>query len=247
MSDTRFQHTNLWLHGLPAQDQQEILSVARAKILSPGDILSDQGDWITEVCLVENGIISSVIPLSDGRTVEAYMVGNEGLTGAEASFLPARSVNRLTVQGPGSARCVGVEAWRAIAAARPVVRVAIADFERSLKAELAQSTACNAVHASERRFAKWLLRCHDRTEGDVMHLTQEYLGAMLGTQRTTVNDAAQSLQNRGAIKYLRGRITVTNRSELEAASCECYSAVRALRDGQWDRDTSPTPALSRPL
>lgn len=234
MSDHHPQRENLWLRGLPAEDQHAIVSGTRAKVLSLGEVLCEQGDWITDIYFVEAGIISSVIPLSDGRTVEAYMVGNEGLTGAEASFLLARSISRLTVQQAGSARCIGVEAWQAIVAGRPAVRRALADFQWSLTAELEQSTACNAVHASEPRFAKWLLRCHDRTQGDVLHLTQEYLGAMLGTQRTTVNEVAQSLQKQGAIKYSRGKIVVADRRRLEAASCECYSTVVALRGGRTD-------------
>ena len=45
---------------------------------------------------------------------------------------------------------------------------------------------------------------------------------MLGSQRTTVNEAAQGLQKAGAIAYSRGRITVLDRSALERAACECY-------------------------
>lgn len=201
-------------------------------------MLCEQGEWLTDIHLVDAGIVSSVIPLTDGRSVEAYMIGNEGLIGTEASFQMAQSINRLTVQASGSARAITVEAFQAIASERPAVRAALADFEWSLKAELEQSTACNAVHSADRRFAKWLLRCNDRTDGDVIHLTQEYLAAMLGTQRTTVNEAAKTLQTNGAIKYMRGKITVTDRAKLEAAACECYSAVMGLRD---------TPSDQRPV
>jgi hypothetical protein len=45
---------------------------------------------------------------------------------------------------------------------------------------------------------------------------------MLGSQRTTVNEAAQGLQKAGAIAYSRGRITVLDRAALERAACECY-------------------------
>jgi hypothetical protein len=52
---------------------------------------------------------------------------------------------------------------------------------------------------------------------------------MLGSQRTTVNEAAQSLQKSGAISYSRGRITVLDRATLERAACECYRAADTFR------------------
>ncbi|MGZ9098353.1 MAG: Crp/Fnr family transcriptional regulator [Brevundimonas sp.] len=223
---------NLWLSRLSQEDRSAISEHLWPKDLSSGQILFDQGEWLSTIYFVDEGIISSVIPLSDGRSVEAYMVGNEGMTGTEASFLPARSINRLLVQSAGRARGIETSKFQQIVAASPTIRQALADYQWGLKAELEQTTACNAVHTAEPRFAKWLLRCHDRTEGDVLHLTQEFLAQMLGTQRSTVNDAAQSLQTKGAIRYMRGKITVGDRAALEAAACECYSPVMATRDAR---------------
>ena len=63
--------------------------------------------------------------------------------------------------------------------------------------------------------AEWL-------DGATLHLTQEYLASLLGSQRTTVNEAAQGLQKAGAITYSRGRVTILDRAALERAACECY-------------------------
>jgi hypothetical protein len=53
---------------------------------------------------------------------------------------------------------------------------------------------------------------------------------MLGVRRAGVSEAAAELQRRGAIRYSRGRITVTDRSVLEQASCECYAVTRERFD-----------------
>jgi len=91
--------------------------------------------------------------------------------------------------------------------------------------ELEQSAACNALHRAEQRFARWLLRSHDRIGDDVMRLTQEALASILGAQRTTVNDAAQALQRAGAIAYSRARLRIVDRAVPERAACECFRAL----------------------
>ena len=53
---------------------------------------------------------------------------------------------------------------------------------------------------------------------------------MLGTQRTTVTEAAVRLQDEGLIKYSRGRVDLTNVEGLEARACECRRAVAESRN-----------------
>jgi CRP-like cAMP-binding protein len=70
------------------------------------------------------------------------------------------------------------------------------------------------------RLSRWLLLCADRSESSVLQLTHQYLGDMLGTNRSTVSSAAAQLQSEGLIEYSRGKVTITDRSGLEARSCE---------------------------
>ena len=53
---------------------------------------------------------------------------------------------------------------------------------------------------------------------------------MLGVRRAGVTEVLQSLKERGLINYGRGMIRITDRSGLEAASCECYRAVNTAYD-----------------
>ncbi len=68
--------------------------------------------------------------------------------------------------------------------------------------------------------------CGDRSRSEELKLTQEFIATMLGTRRAGVTEAAGRLQGAGLISYGRGRITLTDRAGLEAASCECYPLMR---------------------
>jgi len=185
-------------------------------------VFSEPGDPIAHVHFVRTGIVSAVAAMEDGRTVETFMVGREGVTDVWAAAAPLRGFSRLVAQTAGESWRIDVGRLRAVMEARPAVRQVMAEYGAALQSELEQSIACNALHRAEQRFAKWLLRCHDRIDGDTLNLTQEYLASMLGSQRTTVNEAAQTLQRAGAIAYSRGRITILSRAALERAACECY-------------------------
>jgi Mn-dependent DtxR family transcriptional regulator len=56
------------------------------------------------------------------------------------------------------------------------------------------------------------------------------LSHMLGVRRVSVTEVLKPLQDRGLIRTHRGRITVLDRSGLEAATCECYRSVRDAFD-----------------
>ena len=60
-------------------------------------------------------------------------------------------------------------------------------------------------------------------------LTQEFLAVMLGVQRTTVGQVGMALQDKGLIKYSRGRIEVLDAPGLEQRACECRATVQRLR------------------
>jgi hypothetical protein len=68
---------------------------------------------------------------------------------------------------------------------------------------------------------------HDRTDGDDLPVTQEFLALMLCVYRPSLTVIAGALQQTGIIKRDRlDHITVLDRSALEATACDCYEAVQ---------------------
>jgi CRP-like cAMP-binding protein len=107
-----------------------------------------------------------------------------------------------------------------------VLRKLVYRYLQAYLSQVSQSVACNRLHSTEERFARWLLISHDRVDGDVFHITQEFLANMLGVHRPSVTVVSKTFQQAGLITYNRGTVTVLDRKGLEAACCECYAVVR---------------------
>lgn len=74
-----------------------------------------------------------------------------------------------------------------------------------------QLSACNGLHQIEQRLARWLLMVQDRLGEDVIHLTHEFLGQMLGVHRPTLTMAVAVLEKTGMIENGRARIKIQSR------------------------------------
>ena len=74
------------------------------------------------------------------------------------------------------------------------------------------------------------MRAIDLSGSDILLLTQEFLGQMLGTRRSSVSMVANTLQRAGFISYRRGRIEIINREGLRESACECYEVVKGHYD-----------------
>jgi CRP-like cAMP-binding protein len=89
------------------------------------------------------------------------------------------------------------------------------------------SAACNGAHGLKERLARWLLMMRDRSDDDVLEITQNLLAEMLGVERPTITNAARELELAGLIERGRRQVTILDRQGLIEASCECYRLVRA--------------------
>lgn len=218
--------TNWLLARMEVEDREALERAGKPVKLAHGQILFEPDDEIHHVWFVHAGAVSLVTVMTDGTAVESLMVGREGATEIMGGPTANRATTRAVVQIPGEALRVESARLRELIAARPGLRTVMELHQARVTTELQQGAACNAVHRLEPRLARWLLNSHDRAGTDVLPLTQEFLGDMLGAQRTTVTAVASALQKLGAISYKRGRITVLDRKALERASCECYAATQ---------------------
>jgi CRP-like cAMP-binding protein len=179
----------------------------------------ERTEW---VYFPEASLLSMIASNSAGELVETSMVGNEGAAGLTEACGSQHSSVDCVVQVDG-------RAWRAPATICRNMARSNQDFSVSAwrLAELQllesrQSALCQAMHTVEPRFARWLLESVDRCGGrDPLPMTQQFLAAMLGVQRSTVSMFASALQRKEIIRYRRGRMDILDRPELEKLACDC--------------------------
>jgi len=169
-------------------------------------------------------MISLVVELSDGRSVQVASIGREGAVGGIVScgHAPAFADAKVIVAGP--AMRVAMKALEEAKSRSSFLGNLFCRFSDYLLAEVMQSATCNSFHSIQQRAARWLLTAQDRA-GDRIELTQEALAELLGVQRTTVNAVVGALQDQGLISVRRGRVIVVDRVGLKRHACECYAAI----------------------
>jgi CRP-like cAMP-binding protein len=222
--------SNRFLATLPPHDLSLLAPHLRTITLERGVMLHDVGEEIEHVYFPHSGMVPMVAVMQSGATVETATIGRAGVIGASAGLGARSTIARALVQLPGTAAWISASQFHAAAAQSQALHDLIVRYNDVLLAQVQQSVACNALHGLEARLCRWLLQVHDCIDSNVILLTQEFLGQMLGVRRTTVTIAARLLQSAGLIRYRRGHIHILDRAALEDISCECYAVVRQNAD-----------------
>jgi CRP-like cAMP-binding protein len=178
------------------------------------------------VHFLNQGLISLVVEMKDGRTVEAGIVGNEGASGMAAAVGLTREPLREIVQIAGDGFRVRVVELRETLQSTPQLRNILGRYIMVLGMQVAQTAACNRLHLIEQRLARWLLMAQDRVDSGSLPITHDFLATMLGTDRPSVTVAAGILQRLQLIGYTRGAVKILERMKLEKFACECYGIIR---------------------
>jgi CRP-like cAMP-binding protein len=183
-----------------------------------------------------SGLISIVVVLSNGKTVEAGLIGNEGFAGLPAIAGHKRSPLREVVQISGDGFRIRIGGFRSMLESAPMLDKTLKRYASVFGLQVAQTAACNRLHDIDRRLARWLLMALDRVDSGLLHITHDFLATMLGTDRSSVSLAAGVFQRLGIIKYSRGVVKILDRRQLETHACECYQVIQDFSgDRAWSR------------
>lgn len=218
------------LQSLPAAELDALRPHLSFFEMAKEAILIGAGAPQTHVYLPHSGVISIMVSLTGGQSVEVALIGRESIFGAAAALGGQISLTDAVVLLPGTASILDVAQLRAVAERSVGFRTTLIRHEQALLAQAQQSAACNATHAVEARLSRWLLRIRDIHDGETLPLTQEMLARMIGVQRNAVSLVAHSLQQAGIISYSRGHIHIASVEGLMESACECYHVVKAHYD-----------------
>ena len=172
-------------------------------------------------------ILSIVARMRDGSAIEIGTVGREGTSAVPLIMGSETTANESFCQVPGKAWKMPAATFRRLLAQSQPFREFTNRYLQAYLNMLGQLAACNRLHSVYERCARWLLMTQDRVGVDRFPLTHEFLAIMLGSRRSGVTIAAETLKRAGLIDYQHGWITILNRAGLEAATCECYEITAA--------------------
>jgi CRP-like cAMP-binding protein len=188
-------------------------------------VLFDIDRPITHVYFPLTGIVSVVGADLSASAVETATIGREGFVGIPIILGAAQVSAQAFCQVAGRALQIPVDVFREALAESRELETALKRYVLAFLSQTAQTSVCNRLHTMRERCARWLLETHDRVDGDMFGLTQEFLAQMLGVRRATVGKVATELQDDGLIQYEYRQITITNRPGLERAACACYRII----------------------
>jgi CRP-like cAMP-binding protein len=194
--------------------------------LSLGEVVCERGERPEHAHFPLSAVVSLFYTTAEGATAEVGMTGNDGLVGLTALFDGGATPNRAIVQSAGRSLKIRTAVLQEeFARGGPLQRILLR-YVQAFLTQVSQTAVCNRLHSVEKRLCRWLLLSHDRARSDRLFITQEFISNMLGSRRESVTVAAAALQDAGLIHYVRGNITILDRTRLEAAACECYQVVR---------------------
>ncbi len=217
---------NRLLAGLPRRARDEVLEHCEHVDLRLGERFGEPAATGGYAYFPVTGFISMLAD-TDGANLDVGLIGSEGMFSPASLLGLDVSPLRGVVQGAGGALRIKTADLRRKANDWEALRRTLDSYLWVVLAELAQAAVCNQFHMVEARLARWLLMTHDRAHSDRIELTHGLLATTLGVRRSGVSVAAAALQQRKAIRYDRGEITILHRGRLKRASCECYGATAA--------------------
>lgn len=217
---------NRIIESLPREEQALLAGEGRTVTIKSGDTIHGPGEDITRVFFPHDSIVSLVTTMSDGGSVEALTVGNDGFTGLSIFHGLSATTSLAIGQVTGAALELTPKVFSALLPRTPFLRRQLHRYSQFAFEMVSQSAACNRLHVIEQRCARWLLMTQDRVGRDRFDLTQVFLSEMLGVRRPGVTVAMGILEKQGLIGHSRASVSIVNREGLEAAACECYQSLR---------------------
>ena len=221
---------NRLLAMLPPKDYSRLAQHLEPVHLARGETLYEIDETIKYAYFPLSGIISLFSSTEDGATIEAAVIGNEGLIGIPIALRDHKSPYQVLVQFPSDTMRIKAQVLERESSRCGHFQDLLLRYTHALLTQVSQSATCNHFHSVKERLCRRLLTSRDLVKTDTLQLTQELLSQILGAPRTGVTSAIGELQRDGVLHATRGKLQILDARGLEAHSCECYGAFKEEMD-----------------
>ncbi len=222
------QPANRLLASLSPESQDWLISRSVNLVLPVKTRLFDAEQTPSHAYFMTSGMASVVTTMEDGDTAEVGIIVSKVWWAASTSWGQPKVSTNSFIQLEGSGYKIPLSELQKGFRTSEEIRDRILEFYQEQSLTVSQIAGCNRLHEAEERLARWLLMAQDRVQSDLLNFTQEFLGMMLGSRRTTVTLIAGALQRAELIEYSRGKVKILDRERLETAACDCYRIARDL-------------------
>jgi CRP-like cAMP-binding protein len=217
---------NRLLSALPDEEYERLEPALEPVSLSLGEILFEPPDLLRNAYFPTSSIVSFLMELPDGDSVEVGMTGNEGMAGVDLILGVNKASKVATVQGAGDALKIAANALQEAFNRGGKLQQYLLQYTHALMSQISTSVLCNVRHHIDGRLARWLLMYCDGFGAQEFYLTHEFMANMLGVRRASISVVAKLLQDEGLIDYNRGQFRILTREGLEAKTCQCYPVLK---------------------
>ena len=225
---------NRLLDGLAAADLAAIDPFLQPMRLKVGQVLEAEGMTEGQVVFPESAVISMEVA-SNGRRIQAALVGCEGVVGA-AALLGARVGDRAVVQFEGNAWCASLHDISGQLTTG--LRDRLQESVNGLMTQLSRTLLVTGHATIEQRVARFLLMVAERLDVTDVPITHSTMAEMLGVRRAGVTVALHMLEGKQAVRSQRKRVCILDRTALVTATGGFY---RGGVGGIMEKNANPLP------
>ncbi|WP_309546373.1 Crp/Fnr family transcriptional regulator [Rhizobium rhizogenes] len=194
----------------------ESIDLPKRFMITTPDRISDY------IYFLETGIGSVVVRAPDGKSAEIGIFGREGFSPTVALQGADSAPFSIFMQVAGAGYRIQNAHIMAAASDRLEMRNLFLRYVQAASIQTAYTAFSNAADQIEQRLARWLLMCHDRTDGDKIDLTHDFLAVMLAVRRQSVTTTLHVLEGKHLVLSQRGFVTIRDRVGLEALAGSSY-------------------------
>lgn len=231
-----FTHGNAILRLLPQAELERLDPFLKNVPLTSGQTICGIDEPLEALWFPQRGAASRLVQLLTGETVEAGIIGNDGVLGLPLVLGGDRAAGQCTMQIEGSALVISASdfAEHVRGHGGPLMR-SLLIYTNLYISILSQIAACHGLHRIEQRLSRCILTLNDYAPNGQVRVTHDTLAEFLGVHRPSITYALQALASSGGIVLERRCIVIEDRDAVAERACECYANIRKMTQSQLDR------------